>query len=109
MIHSKPKPSRITKSGLTWLSPYQLRKLKMLKRIKQGNECADCGKLDPTDLHHIQSKGLGGSRHDDTEQNTKLICRNCHSKYSPQVEWSNGGGKGYRKGKRSDAPRKFSK
>lgn len=61
------------------LGPYQYHKLKARKRIQQDNLCAICQRPDPTDLDDIQRRGMGASNRLDTEENTRLLCRWCHS------------------------------
>ena len=38
------------------------------------------------DIHHIQSRGMGGSTHKDTKENLMALCRNCHIKYGDKKQ-----------------------
>ena len=90
MIHPDPKHKRIK------LSPKQLAELKRdLYYNRARGLCETCGKyvslpegrFDPfvhAHLSHIKSKGSGG---DDSPENTKIECPDCHmGKHGPQ--WS---------------------
>lgn len=33
------------------------------------------------DIHHIDCRGMGGSKEKDTIENLMALCRNCHLKY----------------------------
>lgn len=48
---------------------------KLLKDKK--HKCEICGKVGPTEKHHIKTKGSGGN---DTEDNLIEVCRICHTK-----------------------------
>ena len=39
--------------------------------------CEVCGKV-ATDVHHIQPRGMGGSKHRDVIENLMALCRGCH-------------------------------
>ena len=39
--------------------------------------CEMCG-LKATDIHHIEARGMGGSKHADTIENLMALCRQCH-------------------------------
>lgn len=47
---------------------------KKLLKDKKG-KCKICGRVGPTEKHHIKTKGSGG---DDTEENLIEVCRKCH-------------------------------
>lgn len=32
------------------------------------------------DIHHINARGMGGSKHKDTIENLMALCRRCHNK-----------------------------
>lgn len=34
-----------------------------------------------TDIHHIDARGMGGSREKDKIENLMALCRSCHNKY----------------------------
>ena len=33
------------------------------------------------DIHHIESRGMGGTSNADTIENLMALCRSCHTKY----------------------------
>ena len=39
--------------------------------------CEMCG-LKAQDIHHIEARGMGGSKHADTIENLMALCRKCH-------------------------------
>jgi 5-methylcytosine-specific restriction endonuclease McrA len=39
--------------------------------------CEVCGAT-AVDIHHIESRGMGGSKHADTIENLMALCRECH-------------------------------
>lgn len=39
--------------------------------------CEMCG-LKAQDIHHIEARGMGGSKHADTIENLMALCRQCH-------------------------------
>lgn len=39
--------------------------------------CESCGGQ-ATDIHHIESRGMGGSNTKDTPENLMALCRTCH-------------------------------
>jgi 5-methylcytosine-specific restriction endonuclease McrA len=52
--------------------------------------CETCGSK-AVDIHHIDSRGMGGSEKDDIN-NLMALCRNCHIKYGDikdKKEWLN--------------------
>lgn len=42
--------------------------------------CEVCGKP-ATDIHHIDARGMGGSKTKDNIENLQALCRNCHIEY----------------------------
>jgi hypothetical protein len=36
----------------------------------------------PVDLHHIQARGMGGSKHRDGIENIMALCRPCHMNFT---------------------------
>lgn len=42
--------------------------------------CEICGKK-AVDIHHISSRGMGGSKEKDTIENLMALCRVCHEDY----------------------------
>ena len=50
--------------------------------IKEGyRSCSVCGSIHQLEVHHIVSRGMGGSSRPEIEapENKILICRNCHT------------------------------
>jgi hypothetical protein len=39
------------------------------------------------DIHHIDSRGMGGSKHADTIDNLMALCRTCHVAYGDIKEY----------------------
>jgi 5-methylcytosine-specific restriction endonuclease McrA len=58
----------------------EYRELWWKKYFEQEGKCADCGKSGGLQLHHIHGRGLAGGFRRDTELETVLLCRSCHSK-----------------------------
>ena len=48
----------------------------LLKRKRSATRCEWCGKVRPIDIHHLLSRGAGGS---DVDENLASLCRVCHS------------------------------
>lgn len=42
--------------------------------------CEICSKK-AVDIHHIESRGMGGSKKADTPENLMALCRSCHLTY----------------------------
>ncbi len=42
--------------------------------------CEICG-AKAVDIHHIESRGMGGSKDADTIENLMAVCRQCHNTY----------------------------
>lgn len=42
--------------------------------------CEVCGK-EAVDIHHIDARGMGGSKEKDVIGNLQALCRNCHMAY----------------------------
>jgi hypothetical protein len=38
------------------------------------------------DIHHIESRGMGGSKIADTIENLMALCRNCHTEYGDKKQ-----------------------
>ena len=41
----------------------------------------ECCKAKAVDIHHIESRGMGGSKMKDSIHNLMALCRNCHVKF----------------------------
>ena len=42
--------------------------------------CEICGNT-ANDIHHIEPRGMGGSKTKDVIENLMAVCRHCHEKY----------------------------
>ena len=42
--------------------------------------CEICG-AKAVDIHHIEARGMGGSKEADTIENLMAVCRQCHNTY----------------------------
>jgi len=48
--------------------------------IYQSPQCFMCAKYVAVDIHHIQGRGMGGSKCKDYIENLAALCRSCHTK-----------------------------
>jgi len=48
--------------------------------------CELCGKPG-VDIHHIESRGMGGSNDKDHPVNLMLLCRECHEQYGSKAKY----------------------
>lgn len=48
--------------------------------------CEVCGKQ-ANDIHHIEARGMGGTKQIDTIQNLMAVCRDCHIKYGDKKDY----------------------
>jgi 5-methylcytosine-specific restriction endonuclease McrA len=48
--------------------------------------CEVCGAT-AVDIHHIESRGMGGSKIADTIENLMALCRPCHVAYGDLKQW----------------------
>ncbi len=48
--------------------------------------CEICGNR-AVDIHHIQCKGMGGSKTKDNIENLQAVCRKCHTDYGDISEF----------------------
>lgn len=39
------------------------------------------------DIHHIEARGMGGSKKADTIENVMALCRNCHVEYGDKKQY----------------------
>jgi len=51
-------------------------------------QCEICNSV-AIDIHHIKSRGMGGTNKSDTIDNLMAVCRNCHSKYGDKKQYFN--------------------
>ena len=60
--------------------------LKAYLIVQFGRRCMECGKWGRVDLSHTEPIRMGGCRDvtKTTEENCKLLCRNCHDKRHPK-------------------------
>ena len=47
--------------------------------------CEMCGQT-ANDIHHIEARGMGGSKTKDTIENLQALCRNCHMELGDKKE-----------------------
>lgn len=48
--------------------------------------CEVCGRK-AVDIHHIDCRGMGGSKTKDTIENLQALCRPCHLEYGDKKQW----------------------
>ena len=48
--------------------------------------CEVCNKQ-AVDIHHIEAKGMGGSKTKDNIENIMALCRDCHIKYGDKKQY----------------------
>ena len=51
--------------------------------------CEICGAT-ASDIHHIECRGMGGSKTKDTPENLMALCRECHNEYGDKrqhIDW----------------------
>lgn len=48
--------------------------------------CEVC-KSRAVDIHHIESRGMGGSKTKDVPKNLMALCRECHDKYGDKKQY----------------------
>ena len=49
-------------------------------------ECEVC-KGKAVDIHHIDCRGMGGSKEKDTIENLMALCRGCHYIFGDKKQW----------------------
>lgn len=47
--------------------------------------CEVCGNK-AVDIHHLECRGMGGSKDKDNIKNLQAVCRNCHIEYGDKKE-----------------------
>lgn len=50
--------------------------------------CEIC-KSQAIDIHHIEARGMGGSKEKDTIENLMALCRDCHIKFGDKKQYMN--------------------
>lgn len=50
--------------------------------------CESCG-TKAVDIHHIESRGMGGTKNADIIDNLQALCRECHMKFGDKKEYKN--------------------
>ena len=50
--------------------------------------CENCGAV-AVDIHHVDFKGMGGSKNKDYIENLIALCRNCHNKAHNSKDFNN--------------------
>lgn len=48
--------------------------------------CEVCGSK-AVDIHHIEARGMGGSKKSDTIENLMALCRSCHVEYGDKKHY----------------------
>ena len=48
--------------------------------------CEVCGTT-AVDIHHIEARGMGGSKDADNIENLQALCRACHTKFGDQKQF----------------------
>ena len=48
--------------------------------------CEVCG-CKAVDIHHIEARGMGGSKAADTIENLQAVCRRCHITYGDKAHY----------------------
>jgi hypothetical protein len=55
-------------------------------QIPEDVSCEICGAM-ANDIHHIEARGMGGSKTKDYIENLQAVCRNCHNDYGDKTEF----------------------
>jgi hypothetical protein len=75
---------RITKDGRTIRSGSHYAQFRKAVWALQGSRCGRCGRwvtFDPESwqVHHVNGRGMGGSKRDDIFTEVEGLCIHCHS------------------------------
>ena len=54
--------------------------------FEEFNPCEVCGAR-AVDIHHIECRGMGGSKVKDDINNLMGLCRECHIRYGDKKKW----------------------
>jgi len=49
--------------------------------------CCEVCQAQAVDIHHIESRGMGGSKHADTIENLMALCRKCHVEFGDKKQY----------------------
>ena len=55
-------------------------------QIPEDVYCEVCGKR-AVDIHHIEARGMGGSKEKDVIENLMALCRSCHEFYEGKKQY----------------------
>lgn len=71
------KPSREHYASAPIPKPVRVRDESVLDWARNRGECEVCGRVRPTEPHHLRSVGAGGG---DEWSNICAVCRECHDR-----------------------------
>lgn len=77
---------KTTRDGRLIYDRYSYRKLREQKYKEQSESCAACGEFTEFwnwELHHVDGRGLGGGRRDDSR--VIGLCSQCHQRQDKKV------------------------
>jgi len=60
-----------------------------LKHFGEPETCEACEKYlnGCCDFHHIECRGMGGTKEPERIENIMAVCRDCHTKYGDKKQW----------------------
>lgn len=82
---------RRTRDNRTVLSGKDYTALRYKAWLREDRACGRCKRsleFSEMELHHLQSRGLGGSKRSDVLENVLALCNPCHRAVSPQPQWT---------------------